>query len=154
TLTTSNILLSSANGTVGGSSLDYRYRSEFADSWNLNVQRLLGSNWLVQASYFGSHVSGADNSTFRNIPQPGPGAIDPRRPNPLLSGFKVIRWDGWSIYHSGLVKLEKRLSNGLVLHTSYTWSKSMDDASDVGTTFSETNIPQDVRNIRAERALS
>ncbi len=154
TLTTSNILLSSANGTIGGSSLDYPYRSEYANSWNLDVQRTLGANWLVRAGYFGSHVSGADNSTFLNIPLPGPGAIDPRRPNPLLSGFKAIRWDGWSIYHSGTFKLEKRLSSGLALHASYTWSKSIDDASDMGSTFSETNIPQDVRNVRAERALS
>lgn len=88
------------------------------------------------------------------MPLPGPGAIDPRRPNPLLSGFKSIRWDGWSIYHSGTLKLEKRLSSGLSLNANYTWSKSLDDASDVGSTFAEVNIPQDVRNVRAEKALS
>src|SRR6516164_1730442 len=85
---------------------------------------------------------------------PGPGAIDPRRPDPLLSGYKMIRWDGYSIYHAGTFKIEKRLSRGLTFDANYTWSKSIDDASDVGTTFSETNIPQDVRNVRAERALS
>jgi hypothetical protein len=85
---------------------------------------------------------------------PGPGAIDPRRPNPLISGFKAIRWDGWSIYHSGTVKLERRLARGLGLNVNYTWSKSIDDASDVGATFAETNIPQDVRDVRAEKALS
>ena len=153
-LTTSNILLSSANGTIGGSTLDYPYRSEFADSWSFDLQRALSSSWFVQAGYFGSHVSGADNSTYRNIPMPGPGAIDPRRPNPLLSGFKAIRWDGWSIYHSGTAKVEKRLSRGFALDASYTWSKSLDDASDVGATFAETNIPQDVRNVKAEKALS
>jgi hypothetical protein len=99
-------------------------------------------------------VSGADNSTFQNVPTPGPGAIDPRRPDPLLSGYKMIRWDGYSIYHAGTFKIEKRVSRGLTLDANYTWSKSIDDASDVGTTFSETNIPQDVRNVRAERALS
>src|SRR4029077_14606766 len=40
TLTTTTILLSSGNGTSGGSGLNYNYRSEFADSWSLNVQRL------------------------------------------------------------------------------------------------------------------
>jgi hypothetical protein len=115
---------------------------------------MLGSDWIAQVSYFGSHISGADNSTFRNIPEPGPGAINARRPNPLLSGFKAIRWDGWSIYHSGTLRIEKRLSRGVSLNGNYTWSKAMDDASDVGSTFSETNIPQDVRNVRAEKALS
>jgi len=153
-LTTENILLASANGTIGGSGINHNYRAEFADSWSLNVQRLIGTDWIVQAGYFGSHVSGADNSTYQNIPLPGGGAIDPRRPNPLLSGFKMIRWDGYSIYHSGTFRVEKRLSRGLSFNANYTWSKSIDDASDVGTTFSETNIPQDVRNVRAERALS
>ena len=151
---TENILLSSPTGTIGGSGLNYNYRSEFADSWNLNIQRLIGKSLVVQAGYFGSHVSGADNSTFENVPTPGPGAIDPRRPNPLISGFKMIRWDGYSIYHSGTFKIEKRMSGGLRFDASYTWSKSIDDASDVGTTFAETNIPQDVRNVRAEKAIS
>src|SRR5215472_10027409 len=105
TLTTQDILLSNANGTIGGSTLDYPYRAEFADSWSFDVQHSFGSNWLIDAGYFGSHVSGADDSTYRNVPLPGPGAIDPRRPDPLLSGFKAIRWDGWSIYHSGTIKV-------------------------------------------------
>src|SRR5262249_8696855 len=109
---------------------------------------------VVQAGYFGSHVSGADNGTFQNVPAPGPGPIDARRPNPLLSAFRMIRWDGYSIYHAGTFKVEKRFADGLSFNANYTWSKSIDDASDVGSTFAETNIPQDVRNVRAERALS
>jgi hypothetical protein len=117
-------------------------------------QRSFGPAWLLQASYFGSHVSGADDSTYRNIPLLGPGAIGARRPNPLLSGFKAIRWDEWSIYHSGTFRVAKRLSRGLSINASYTWSKSIDDASDVGSTFSETNIPQNVSDVPAERAVS
>jgi hypothetical protein len=153
-LTIENILLAPPDGTIGGSGLNYNYRAEFANSWSLNVQRMIDADWVVQAGYYGSHVSGADNSTFQNVPPPGSGPIDSRRPNPLLSGFKMIRWDGYSIYHSGTFKVEKRLSRGLTFNANYTWSKSIDDASDVGTTFSETNIPQDVRNVRAEKALS
>lgn len=153
-LMTSNILTSTANGTIGGSSVEYPYRSEYADSWSLDLQHSFSSNWVMTVSYFGSHVSGADNSTYLNVPLPGPGAVDPRRPDPLLSGFKAIRWDGWSIYHSGTLKMEKRMSHGLSMNASYTWSKSIDDASDVGSTFSETNIPQDVYDVKAEKADS
>jgi hypothetical protein len=153
-LTTSNILLSTANGTIGGSTLDYPYRAELADSWSFDMQHTFGSNWMVDAGYFGSHVSGADNSTYRNVPLPGPGAIDPRRPQPLLSAYKAIRWDGWSIYNSATLRLQKTLSHGFTLNASYTFSKSIDDASDVGSTFSETNIPQNVYGVKSERALS
>jgi len=108
----------------------------------------------VMATYLGSRVVGADSSTYFNIPEPGPGPIDARRPNPALSAIRTIRWDGWSKYNSLTMKLEKRLSNKLGLDANYTWSKAMDDASDVGPTFHEFNIPQDVRNLRPEKGLS
>jgi hypothetical protein len=124
------------------------------ESWTLSSQRSLWDNWAVMATYLGSRVVGADNSTYFNIPQPGPGPIDSRRPNPALSAIRTIRWDGWSEYNSMTLKLEKRLSARLAFDANYTWSKAMDDASDVGPTFHEFNVPQDVRNIGAEKGLS
>ena len=44
------------------------------------------------------------------------------------------------------------VSRGLTFSASYTLSKAVDDASDPGATVSETNLPQDVRNMAAERA--
>ncbi|MBI2820255.1 MAG: TonB-dependent receptor [Acidobacteria bacterium] len=154
TLSTANILLASPTGSIGGSGLQYDYRSEYAESWTFSIQRELTRNWAVLATYFGSHIVGADNSTWANVPEPGPGPIDPRRPNPNLTGFRQIHWGGWSKYHSLALKLEKRYSNGLTFDANWTWSKSMDDASDPGATFHEFNIPQNVRDLRAEKALS
>lgn len=152
--TTSNILLAPNTGSVGGSGLIYDYRSEYAESWTLSLQRSFGANWAVMATYLGSTVVGADNTTYFNIPEPGPGPVDARRPNPALSAIRTIRWDGWSEYHSLTLKVEKRLSAGLGFDANYTWSKSMDDASDVGPTFHEFNVPQNVRNVGAEKGLS
>ncbi|HYR44626.1 MAG TPA: hypothetical protein VER98_16465, partial [Terriglobia bacterium] len=152
--TTTNILLAPNTGSIGGSGLNYNYHPEYAESWTLSLQRSLGANWAVMATYFGSRVVGADNSTYLNIPQPGSGPIDARRPNPLLNAIHTIRWDGWSEFNSLTMKLEKRLSARLGLDANYTWSKTMDDASDPGPTFHEFNVPQDVRNLRAERGLS
>src|SRR3990172_8815421 len=108
TLSTGNILLASPTGSIGGSGLQQDYRSEYAESWTLSVQRELTANWALLATYFGSHVVGADNSNFANVPEPGPGPIDPRRPNPNLTGFRQIHWGGWSQYHSLALKVEKR----------------------------------------------
>lgn len=151
---TGNILLASPTGSIGGSGLDYDYRSEYAESWTFGLQRELTPSWAVLATYFGSKVVGADNSTWENVPEPGPGPIDPRRPNPNLTGFRMIHWEGWSKYHSFTLKLEKRYSRGLTFDANWTWSKSMDDASDPGPTFHEFNIPQNVRDRKAEKALS
>ena len=154
TLSTGNILEAAATGTIGGAGIDHNYRTEYAASWSVGLQRMLTSNWLAEASYFGSKIVGADDNTYENIPAPGPGPVDPRRPNPNLSGFRNLHWGGWSTYHSLSLKLEKRYSYGLTFNTNYTWSKAIDVASSPGATFSEFNFPQDVRNRRAEKALS
>ena len=154
TLATDNILLSNPTGSIGGSTLQYDYRSEYAESWTFSVQRELTQNWAVLATYFGSHIVGADDSTISNVPLPGPGPIDPRRPNPNLSGFRTIHWGGWSKYHSLAFKLEKRVSRGLTFDANWTWSKAMDVASDPGPTFHEFNIPQNVYDRTPERALA
>jgi hypothetical protein len=154
TLSFRDILLSPATGTIGGSGMDQNYRSEYAESWSLSLQRQVAPGWTAEASYFGSKVVGADDTTFYNIPRPGRGAIAPRRPNPALAQLQIIHWGGYSNYHSLSLKLEKRLSHGSVVNANYAWSKATDVASSPGPTFSETNFPQDVYYRRAEEALS
>jgi hypothetical protein len=58
--------------------------------------------------------------------------------------------DGNSIYHAGTFELRRRFSNNYQFLASYTWSHSIDDSSDLQTLL----LPQDVTNLRAERADS
>ena len=46
------------------------------------------------------------------------------------------------------------MTRGLAFSASYSLSKAIDDASDPGATTYETNLPQAVRNMAAERALA
>jgi hypothetical protein len=154
TLSTRNILLSPATGTIGGAGVDYNFRTELAQSWTLGIQRTLAKDLAAEVSYFGSHLIGADDNTLENVPRPGAGPIDPRRPNPRLSSFQVLHWGGWTWYHSGTVKVDKRYSAGLGVNANYTWSKSIDPASSPGATFFETNLPQDPSCRACEKALS
>ena len=52
----------------------------------------------------GTWTLGADNATIRNVPEPGPGPIQARRPIPQLSRINAIRFDGKSIYHGAHVQ--------------------------------------------------
>ena len=52
----------------------------------------------------GTWTLGADNATVRNVPEPGPGPIQARRPIPQLSRINAIRFDGKSIYHGLTLK--------------------------------------------------
>ena len=152
--TTATVLAEDVAGSVSGNNVDHDFRTEYTQTWTLGLQRLLSQTTLLELQYMGSHTVGADNSTIRNVPLPGPGPIDLRRPLPELSGFRSIRWDGWSTYHSFNTKLSRRLSQGLALDLNYTFSKTMDDASAPGGTSFESNLPQNVLGLNAEKALA
>jgi len=134
--------------------MNHDYRTEYASNFSVGIQRQLTPTLALEANYLGSRITGADSSTVLNVPSPGPGPISPRRPVPELSSITAIRWDGYSIFHSITLKAEQRFSRGLTFSANYMLSKSIDDASDPGATAYEVNLPQDVRNMRAERALS
>ena len=147
TATTKNMLTSNATGTVGGNIMDYAYNVEYSQTWSGGLQYQVLPTTMAEVSYMGTWTIGADNGTVRNVPEPGPGSIQARRPIPQLSRINAIRFDGKSIYHGLTFKLDRRLANHFAYTTSYTLSHSMDDASSPGATESETNLPQNVRNI-------
>ncbi|HUL51091.1 MAG TPA: TonB-dependent receptor [Candidatus Nitrosotalea sp.] len=151
---TATVLLAPANGTVGGNTMLHDYKTEYAKNVSFGIQRELTPTLEVEANYLGSWIVGADSSTVINVPVPGPGAPGPRRPVPQLSNVTAIRWDGYSIFHAVTFKAGKRLSHGLSASANYMLSKAIDDASDPGATAYEVNLPQDVRNMRAENALA
>ncbi|MEO8256693.1 MAG: carboxypeptidase regulatory-like domain-containing protein [Acidobacteriota bacterium] len=152
TLNTSTVLLAPSNGTVGGSTMDWDFRTEYAKNYSVSVQREVTPTTMLEVSFLRSAIVGADSSTVRNVPEPGPGAIGPRRPVPQLANITAIRWDGYSIFNGVTVRAQQRLSRGLAMTAFYTLSKAIDDASDPGGTAFEANLPQDVHNMAAEEA--
>jgi len=147
TLQTRDILTSNATGTIGASIMDHDYAVEYTQTWSGGIQYEVAAATMVEAFYMGSWTLGADNATIRNVPEPGAGSIQARRPIPAMSRINAIRFDGESIYHALTLKAERRLSRNYAYNISYTFSNSMDDASSPGPTESETNMPQNVRDI-------
>ena len=127
--------------------MDFAYNVEYSQTWSGGLQYELWPATMAKISYMGTWTLGADNATIRNVPEPGPGPIQPRRPVPALSRINAIRFDGKSIYHGATFKMERRLRNNFAYNVSYTLSHSKDDASSPGATESEANVPQNVRNV-------
>jgi hypothetical protein len=143
-LTTANILEQNPTGAIGANGVNHDFRIEYNEVWNISVQRRITPNTAAEAEYVGSRTVHADSATLVNVPVPGLGAIQARRPYPSLAGFTTIRWDGWATFHALTLKVTRRLSSGLSFEADYTFSKSLDDASDAGTTNAEYNLPQNV----------
>jgi len=151
---TPTILTTTALGTIGGNDLLHDFKIEYNEVWNFNVEHELTPGTTLSAAYIGSRTVHADSSTVLNVPTPAAGGVATRRPIPSMSQFNTIRWDGWATYHALTLKATHRMSKGLMFAANWTWSHSIDDASDPGGTLNEANLPQDVRDMSAEKADS
>ena len=128
------------------------YRNGQMQQFNMTVQRELRGDMVTTIGFVGS--AGAKLYWARNInlPDPGPGAVDPRRPYySLLPGVTGITWlesSGNSFFSSMQASFEKRFSHGLYFLGNWTWSHSLDNVGGDGG--SNGPVPQDPRNRRAD----
>lgn len=105
------------------------------DAWNVNLQRQVASEMAVTIGYRGSH--GTHLRISRNINQPVNGvrpfpalsASSPILPGAALGNITQVESSGYSNYNALWTSVTKRLSHGLQLDGSYTWSKSLDTNS-------------------------
>ena len=144
---TRDILSRDPTAVVSPMIMDHSYAVEYTQTWSGGLQYELASSTMAEANYMGSWTVGADNATVHNVPEPGAGPIQARRPIPQLGSIRSIRFDGRSIYHAATFSIVRRLRDNYAYNASYTLSTSKDDASNPGPTESEANVPQNVRNI-------
>jgi outer membrane receptor protein involved in Fe transport len=96
--------------------------------WNLNIQRELPHGFVFTAAYVGTR--GIDlfvNQEYN--PKINFGA----RLNPNFGPMTVRTNGGDSIYHAGQFTVDRKFSHGLLLRGAYTYSKLIDDGSEVFT---------------------
>ncbi len=125
----------------------------YSQHWNLTVQRRLGATRSMEIGYVGTR--GTHLITARDINQPAPATAFPNfRPNPQFDDITSVESRASSIYHALQARFQQRLWCGVTVLSSYTWSKSIDDASGFFASSADPNFPQDSNNTAAERSLS
>ncbi len=156
----------------------------YAQDWDLNIQRSLGKDLLLEVGYVGTrgtklprfiegnpatYIPGVDSS---GNPISTPGNADQRR---LYSGCTLadpantckfsstglIAGAANSFYNALEASLRKRFSHGLSFLASYTYSKAIDDVSSFNISGSgsvevagENDLAQNPANLGAERGPS
>ncbi|MGH9913853.1 MAG: TonB-dependent receptor domain-containing protein, partial [Pyrinomonadaceae bacterium] len=140
--------------------VDQQLKTPYIHNYNLNLQQELRKGTVLQVSYVGSR--GTKLYRLRDINQAtaGPAATSQsRRPFntqfPQFSFINYLETSANSNYDALQTYLKQRLTRGLSFYVAYTWSKSIDDASNglFGGTRG-VSFPQDSNNLRAERAVS
>jgi hypothetical protein len=155
---------------------DNNLRSPYTLHYNLQVERELYTDFLVNVAYVGTR--GIRLTRFRT-PNGGPNSvtlpIDPlgltqnpvfavalpplsdlnagrfSRPNANLGAFTIFDSSASSIYHSLQTTLTKRFARGYQLTGAYAWSHAIDDVSDVFDVAGAFVLPQDDRALALER---
>ncbi len=132
-------------------------RTGYMQHWNLNIERQIGSSSVLEVAYVGS--KGTKLLTARDINQPQPSVLPPGlpfvpRPDPRFDDIDLLESRANSIYNALQARFQQRLTRGFSALASYTWSKSIDDASNFFSSAGDPNFPQNSFNVAAERGLS
>ncbi|MGC2657124.1 MAG: TonB-dependent receptor, partial [Bryobacteraceae bacterium] len=125
------------------------YRDPRVQQWNFDVQGEILPSMVLDVGYVGTAGAHLIDRRDTNQPEPGNAA-----PYPEFGPFELFESGASSIYHSLQVRGEQKLRHGLSFLASYTWSKSIDNASTLFATATEPGFPQNSNDLQAERGLS
>ena len=125
---------------------DINFRDAYARQWNLNVQRSMGSNYMVELAVVGSQGRQMLLKGDPNQAPPVVGVSDSNvnRPyaaiSPALRTIGQVQAAGTLDYNALLVKFQRRFANNFSFLNSYTFGKAIDLNSDNDGLVTLTNV--------------
>jgi hypothetical protein len=137
-LTLQNGFPATTGSVTNNFAVDPNYKLVYVQIWNLDIQRTLPAGIVMNLDYNGSKGTRLDVER----------AITITGVQPFI--YESSAAD--SVYHGATIRLRKRLAHGIGLSGSYTYSKSIDDASSIGG--GGTVVTQNPFDIAADRGLS
>jgi trimeric autotransporter adhesin len=154
TLTIANGFATAPSQSITNSyAVDRNYKVGYAQSWNLSIQQSLPHSLVVEISYLATKGTRLDLQRLPNRAAPGsPLTAEQRRQIGNATGFTYDTSDANSIYHSGQFRLTRRFSRGMSSNFTYTYAKSLDNASTLGG--GGAVVAQNDQDLRAERGRS
>lgn len=144
-LTLQNGFPASTTPVTNNYAVDPNYRLAYVQSWNLNIQQELKGDMILNVGYTGSKGTHLDMVRAPSLDSNG---VLLNNAQPFLLESSV----GSSIMHGGSVRLRKRMRNGLSVGGTYSYAKSIDNASSIGG--GAVVVAQNDLDLAAERGLS
>lgn len=152
--------------------LNPHLRLPYAQDWNLNIERAIGSDWLLEVGYIGTKGTKLPRFIEANpaVYVPGDSTQDNADQRRLYSGCTLtgttpctyssvgeIAGIADSSYNALQVSLKKRFGHGFSMLASYTLSKTLDDVSSFNITGSasqsvagENDLAQNPFDVKSE----
>ncbi|MGH9718756.1 MAG: carboxypeptidase regulatory-like domain-containing protein [Bryobacteraceae bacterium] len=149
------ITLDGVNNSAG---YELHAPSQNLQSWNLTIERQIGPGSAIEAAYIGSKGTHLGRRYDLNQPFRVPELrVNGNFPRPF-TGINTINFFSFgsnSTYNAGVFSIRKRFDRGFFYRFNYTYSKSIDDASQISGN-ADGGYPgaQNARNLRADRGRS
>lgn len=146
-------------GVINSSGYDVHAPTGYLQSYNLTVERDLGRGAAVEIGYVGSKGTHLGRRYDLNQPFRSLALFETNQTfSRPISGLNTINYYSFgsnSIYNAGQVSFRKRGRGGLFYRINYSYSKSIDDASQINGS-SDGGFPnaQDPQNLKLERGRS
>ena len=128
-------------------------QTPYMQQWNFSVERQLTSSSVAELAYVGTKGTKLIANRDINQANPSPQPVN-LRPVPQFADIDAYESRGNSSYNALQASFTQRLHAGLSAFASYTWSKSIDDASSFFSSAGDPNFPQNSNNPAAERGRS
>jgi hypothetical protein len=164
------------------SPVDYAMKNPQTQQWSLNIERQLGNGFIGRVGYVGTKSNFLQRVRPINTVRPGlvvpatsladetarlndyrainaglnaPPTGTSNRIDPRFTGITLNESSANSNYHSFQTFVARTFRGGFGFTAAYTWSKSIDDVSDVlGVLATDTNAQQNPFDNRNNRAVS
>lgn len=153
-------------------------KAPYSQQYNLTLERELMGNFFVSLAYVGTRgvkllrlatpnlglnslvTVNAIVPFPMNLPRISGSVTSPQaededqtaRPTPILGGLSVFQSSGASTYHSLQLEVRKQYSRGWQFGAAFTYSRAIDDVSDIFDTSGSFAVPQNSLNHAADRA--
>jgi hypothetical protein len=119
--------------------VDPNFKTPVFDQWNVGIERQLPGNMTLDANYVGSNGRHEDWGPALNVPQPGSGNQQARRPFPYMQPQWFDQSVGDSRYNALQVTVQQRAAHGVTFLAAYTLSKSNADGCNLGASCDSSN---------------
>ncbi len=134
-------------------------KTQYSESWFLNVQRRLPRDWAVEVGYVGT--TGINLERIDDVNRFNGDLLDGRedRLNPNFGVLLFVTNGVTSSYNALTLEARRPFNHGFSLQTNYRWSKWLDTSSDTSTGQFQDNAEPgkgaaNINCLRCERARS
>ncbi len=118
-------------------------KSAYIQRWSLTLQRKLSTNWTLETEYEGSKGTGMHRLIPGNIPLPGPGLVQERRPDSTFGSFSIVSGGGSFSHNEISFEVERQLADGFALRGGGRWGRRFSDI-----VFHDISNPRDLASER------